>query len=114
MTTALQCINSLKPHTLAGFKPGIFCSVGGRDDHYATPRAKIMLFVTLLEHLWCAFEWNKAENIYAIKQSKHYVPSLSRYEGLYTCRIIYIQDYGYPFRILPPYSIAGTLLPTSR
>jgi hypothetical protein len=22
--------------TLAGFKPGIFCSVGGSDDHYAT------------------------------------------------------------------------------
>jgi hypothetical protein len=26
-----------KPYTLAGFEPGIFCSVGGRDDHYATP-----------------------------------------------------------------------------
>jgi hypothetical protein len=26
-----------KPYTLAGFKPGIFCSVGGRDDHYTTP-----------------------------------------------------------------------------
>jgi hypothetical protein len=37
MTTALQCINSLKPYTLAGFEPGIFCSVGGPDDHYATP-----------------------------------------------------------------------------
>jgi hypothetical protein len=24
-------------YTLAGFEPGIFCSVGGRDDHYATP-----------------------------------------------------------------------------
>jgi hypothetical protein len=23
--------------TQAGFKPGIFCSVGGRDDQYATP-----------------------------------------------------------------------------
>jgi hypothetical protein len=22
---------------MAGFEPGIFCSVGGRDDHYATP-----------------------------------------------------------------------------
>jgi hypothetical protein len=28
--------NSLKPYTLAGFEPGIFCSVGGRDDHYTT------------------------------------------------------------------------------
>jgi hypothetical protein len=26
-----------KPYTLAGFEPEIFCSVGGRDDHYATP-----------------------------------------------------------------------------
>jgi hypothetical protein len=25
------------PYTLAGFEPGIFCTVGGRDDHYATP-----------------------------------------------------------------------------
>jgi hypothetical protein len=24
-----------KPYTLAGFELGIFCSVGGRDDHYA-------------------------------------------------------------------------------
>jgi hypothetical protein len=38
MTTALQFINSYKPYTLAGIEPGIFCSVGGRDDHYATPR----------------------------------------------------------------------------
>jgi hypothetical protein len=37
MITALQCINSLKPYTLAAFKPGIFCSIGGRDDPYATP-----------------------------------------------------------------------------
>jgi hypothetical protein len=28
----------LKPYTLAGFELGIFCSVGGRDDHYATPQ----------------------------------------------------------------------------
>jgi hypothetical protein len=27
----------LNPITLAGFEPGIFCSGGGRDDHYATP-----------------------------------------------------------------------------
>jgi hypothetical protein len=26
-----------QPYTLAGFEPGIFCSGGGRDDHYATP-----------------------------------------------------------------------------
>jgi hypothetical protein len=37
MTTALQRINFKKPYTLAGFEPRIFYSVGGRDDHYATP-----------------------------------------------------------------------------
>jgi hypothetical protein len=26
-----------KPYTLAGFELKIFCSVGGRDDHYTTP-----------------------------------------------------------------------------
>jgi hypothetical protein len=26
-----------KPYTLAGFEPGIFFSVGGRDDHNTTP-----------------------------------------------------------------------------
>jgi hypothetical protein len=36
MATTL-CINSYKPYTLAGFEPRIFCSVGGRDDHYDTP-----------------------------------------------------------------------------
>jgi hypothetical protein len=25
------------PYTIAGFEPGIFCSVDGRDDHNATP-----------------------------------------------------------------------------
>jgi hypothetical protein len=25
----------LKPYTLAGFEPRIFCSVGGRDEHYS-------------------------------------------------------------------------------
>jgi hypothetical protein len=45
MTIALQCINSYKPYTLAGFKPGIFCSVGGRDDHYATPPGQSVVFV---------------------------------------------------------------------
>jgi hypothetical protein len=29
--------NPKTPYTLAGFEPGIFCSVGGRDDHYGTP-----------------------------------------------------------------------------
>jgi hypothetical protein len=40
MTTALQCINSKRPYTLTGFEPGIFCSVGGRDDHYTTPQGE--------------------------------------------------------------------------
>jgi hypothetical protein len=35
MTTALQRIDYLKPYTLAGFESGIFCYVGGRDDHFA-------------------------------------------------------------------------------
>jgi hypothetical protein len=30
-------IQTLKPHTLAVFELGIFCSVGGRDDDYAAP-----------------------------------------------------------------------------
>jgi hypothetical protein len=34
LTTALQCIKIQKPYTLARFKPGICCSVGGRNDHY--------------------------------------------------------------------------------
>jgi hypothetical protein len=29
----------IKPYTLAGFEPGIFCFGGGLDDHYATARA---------------------------------------------------------------------------
>jgi hypothetical protein len=35
MTSALQCINIWKPYTLEGLEPGILCSWGGRDDHYA-------------------------------------------------------------------------------
>jgi hypothetical protein len=34
-----------KPYTLAGFEPGIFCSVGGRDDHYATPPGHPTVFL---------------------------------------------------------------------
>jgi hypothetical protein len=37
LTTALQCIRTLIPYTLAGFEPGSSFSVGGRDDHYSTP-----------------------------------------------------------------------------
>jgi hypothetical protein len=37
MTTALQCKNFLKSYTLAGFEPGIFCSLEGRDGHSDTP-----------------------------------------------------------------------------
>jgi hypothetical protein len=33
-----------KPHTLAGFEPGIFCSVGGRDDHNTSPPGRLWLF----------------------------------------------------------------------
>jgi hypothetical protein len=37
VTTTLQCRKTLKPDTPAGFEHGIFCSVGGRGDHYETP-----------------------------------------------------------------------------
>jgi hypothetical protein len=53
MTTALQCINSKKPYTLAGFKPVFFCSVGGRDGHYTTPPGQhwvILYFGKLFEN----------------------------------------------------------------
>jgi hypothetical protein len=36
-TSTSMYIISLKSHTMAGFEPGIFFSVGGRDGHYATP-----------------------------------------------------------------------------
>jgi hypothetical protein len=38
-----HCIvyKTLKPYTLAGFEPGLFCSVGGRDGHYATSPGQI-------------------------------------------------------------------------
>jgi hypothetical protein len=37
LTTALQCLNTQKPYTLAGFEPWILCFGGRRDDHFATP-----------------------------------------------------------------------------
>jgi hypothetical protein len=47
--TQWQCILSYDNSTamykflknLAGFEPGIFCFVGGRDDHYTTPPGHI-------------------------------------------------------------------------
>jgi hypothetical protein len=53
LTTALQCIKSpKKPYTLAGFEPGIFCSEGGRDDHYATPPGQEVFFIiTEMAHI---------------------------------------------------------------
>jgi hypothetical protein len=50
MTTALQCSSALKPDTLAGFEPGISCSVGGRDDRYVTPPRKFSQDVGA--HFW--------------------------------------------------------------
>jgi hypothetical protein len=37
-----------KTLTLAGFEPGIFCSLGGRDDHYATPPGQYGSFFKFL------------------------------------------------------------------
>jgi hypothetical protein len=54
MTTAVQCKNSSKPCTLAGFEPGIFCSVGRRGDHYATPPGLPPYYI--LEHLILFFQ----------------------------------------------------------
>jgi hypothetical protein len=30
-------MKTYRPYTMASFEPGILCSGGGRDDHYATP-----------------------------------------------------------------------------
>jgi hypothetical protein len=38
------CKGFREKHTLAGFDPGIFCSVGGRDDHNATPPGHHLAF----------------------------------------------------------------------
>jgi hypothetical protein len=41
----MQHCNVLIPkkiYTLEGIKPGMFCSVAGRDDHYALPPGHIM------------------------------------------------------------------------
>jgi hypothetical protein len=46
-SAALQCKNSYNPYTLAGFEPGIFCSVGGRDDHYAAPPGHNLVCILL-------------------------------------------------------------------
>jgi hypothetical protein len=48
MTTTLQCIKTNKPYTLGGFEPGIFCSVGGRDDHFATPLGLAKIFLKII------------------------------------------------------------------
>jgi hypothetical protein len=40
---------SQKPYTLAGFEPGIYSSVGGHNDHYATPPEHCLLWVVLLK-----------------------------------------------------------------
>jgi hypothetical protein len=42
-TAKYQDLNKFHP---AGFEPGIFCSGGGRDDHYATPRRT--MYVSIL------------------------------------------------------------------
>jgi hypothetical protein len=48
LTTALQCIRLENlTYTLVGFEPGIFCSGGGRNDHYATPSYYILLLESL-------------------------------------------------------------------
>jgi hypothetical protein len=39
----------LKPYSLEGFEPWIFCTVGGRDDYYALPRQ--LLFYPFVLHV---------------------------------------------------------------
>jgi hypothetical protein len=57
MTMPLSYDNStaiftfLKPYNLAGFELRIFCSVCGRDDHYATPPGlKIIIAPTAMRY----------------------------------------------------------------
>jgi hypothetical protein len=47
---------SLKPFTLGGFEPVIFCSGGGRDDHYATLPGPGSGWFTGWQFLDCAFD----------------------------------------------------------
>jgi hypothetical protein len=51
MTTDCKSINYFKkPYILAGFEPGIFCSIGGRDHHYATPQGHPAFLFSKLIH----------------------------------------------------------------
>jgi hypothetical protein len=78
-----------KPYTLAGFEPGIFCSGGGRDSHYATPPSQKLkcVFAVVLKRLVCTFvhcrnasalktiiEWNDDELSFARKWMEEILP----------------------------------------
>jgi hypothetical protein len=39
---------ALKPYTLARFEPGFFCSVGRRDDNYATSPGQWILLIDII------------------------------------------------------------------
>jgi hypothetical protein len=47
VTTALQKHKFLKTLHLAGLEPENFCSVSGRDDHDATPKATLLTYIVL-------------------------------------------------------------------
>jgi hypothetical protein len=53
LTTALQCVKTQKPYTLAGFEPGMFCSVGIPDDYYDTPPAAFNEDLLFIKTLYC-------------------------------------------------------------
>jgi hypothetical protein len=42
LTTALQRLKSFNLTPWRGFEPGIFCSGGGHDVHYATPQGQLI------------------------------------------------------------------------
>jgi hypothetical protein len=61
-----------KSFTLAGIEPVIFCSIVGRDDHYATPPVLYIhveylftyLFILYKTVFWMANAFNSESNSY--------------------------------------------------
>jgi hypothetical protein len=64
MTTGLRCTNAQKPYTLAGFKLGIFCSVSGCDDHYATPPGRLDIILRFLYFYQFIYLFGEASYIF--------------------------------------------------
>jgi hypothetical protein len=73
LTTALRCIKTKKPYTLAGFEPGLFCS-GDKPQRHSASSVRFLMN----RRLWQLYFYYIIPGFFLLKNTALYHDSISR------------------------------------